>query len=67
MVNNAKTLKLKKTVNLKDYIKQKNELNKNYETYVQEAIRKGLKDIEEGRVKTEQEVHFELERKYNIT
>lgn len=66
-MNNIKTLKLKKILNLKEYLKEKRELDRLYDEYVQKAIQAGLEDVADGRVIDAEELHRKLEIKYNLT
>lgn len=58
----VRELKLKKVFHLKEYIEEKIRQDKEYDAYVEQAIREGEEDIMVGRVYTEEEFLKELEK-----
>ncbi len=59
---NVKELKLKKIVNLKEYLQEKARKDKEYRKYVERCIREGEADIKAGRFYTWEEFKEIMEK-----
>lgn len=63
---NVRELKLKKIFNLKEYLEEKARRDREYNEYVEEAIRRGEEDIAAGRVYTLEEFKKYMEEELGM-
>lgn len=63
-MNNVRTLKLKKILNMKEGLRKKTKIDKQYEQYVQEAIQIGLEDVKAGRGEPIEKLYYEIEKEF---
>lgn len=63
-MNNVKTLKLKKMLNLKEYLTKKRKQDNQYEEYMQRSIQLGLEDLKAGRGEPIEKLYYEIEREF---
>ncbi len=62
----VRELKLKKIFNLKEYLKEKTRRDREYNEYVEQAIRRAEEDIREGRVHTLEEFKKYMEEELGM-
>ncbi len=63
---NVRDLKLKRIFNLKEYLEEKAKRDKEYTVYVETSIKKGLEDIEKGRIESLDKVLWEIEEEFGL-
>ena len=63
---NVRELKLKRIFNLKEYLAEKARRDREYNEYVEQAIRKAEEDIAEGRVHTLEEFKKYMEEELGM-
>lgn len=63
---NVRELKLKKIFKLKEYLAEKARRDKEYNEYVEQAIRRAEEDIAAGRVYTEEEFKKYMEEELGM-
>ncbi len=66
MTNIKMTLRLNKILDMKEYLIKKAKQNKEYDKYVNNAIKKAEKSISEGRVRSLDCVLKEIEEEYGL-
>lgn len=63
-MNNVRTLKLKNALNLKECLRKKRKIDKQYEQYIQNSIKLGLEDLKAGREEPIEKLYYEIEKEF---